>query len=59
MSKLNVLHIKCLDVRIILPAPGKPGPVYWFRGSASSLENRRDAAARRDAGLAVRWMRPL
>lgn len=43
---LHVVHIVCLDIRMILPPVGTEGPVYWFRGKASSPENKRDAANR-------------
>jgi len=44
----HVVHIVCLDVRIILPPPGEEGPFFWFRGHAASPGSRKDAANRRD-----------
>ncbi len=43
----DVVYIEALDVRIILPPPGREGPIFWFRGRADSRGNRKDAANRR------------
>jgi hypothetical protein len=44
----HIVHIVCLDVRIVLPLPGEEGPLFWFRGHSGSRGDRRDAANRRD-----------
>ncbi len=46
---LHVVHIECLDVRIILPPLGEEGPIFWFRGKADSPGNRKDAANRKES----------
>ena len=43
----HVVHIECLDVRIILPLPGADGPILGVRGQAGSAGNKRDAKNRR------------